>query len=109
MAERIVKSGESTRYELALVRGDERILIRYTYARALRNVLGAMSDHADRIVKLTGAEKWDFINPKRRADGLKLGEWTLRFTGRTQREAYAAPLPFIVERVEIVEPETATS
>ncbi len=109
-------TNRATRYELALINGDTRILVMYSHGRARHDLLKCCRTHGEAIVALacpTGEELLTFA-PKA-ADGAKIGPWSIRFTGRTQREAIIeGELPFIgdvgrVARVFEVSAETAAT
>lgn len=77
-----------TRYELVATSRDRKVLIGYT-TRTNRRGIDALVCEENRvhaIVKLTGTETIHFA--KRAADGATMGDWTIRFSGRTQRECY---------------------
>jgi hypothetical protein len=87
-----------TRYELAMTHTETResLLIAYSTGKARRDVFRYVSD-PDRvgpIVARTGSDSIHF--GKRAADGGTMGEWSIRFTGRTQRQAITeGELPYI--------------
>lgn len=90
----------ATRYELVASRGTgpdrESYLIAYTSRNNRRGLWAAITDsnRVDKLVKLTGSKSIDF--GKRAADGGTMGDWTIRFSGRTQRECYLeGELPYI--------------
>lgn len=75
-----------TAYELAMTHPDGRsFLIRYTNRRTRSGLYNCCYQAAVAIDKVAGT---DFFTPaKRAADGGTIGEWTIAFTGRTQRDA----------------------
>jgi hypothetical protein len=87
---RTIKTNEPTRYEVALVNATSgrKILVRYTAGKSGRDLISQMQDAAERIVKITGANEWKFVDRKKRLAGIEIGpDWKLVFTGRTQRDA----------------------
>lgn len=89
----MIRPGARTLYELIVERGDNRILVMYTSSRGRRMLLDCARKHADKLTALTGTDSLDFA--KRASAGATMGEWTLRWTGRTQREAYDSRLPWV--------------
>lgn len=84
----------ATRYELAAINGDTRILLVYSYGRGRRAILESARKHGEKLVALTGRQSIDFA--KRASDGATMGDWQIRFTGRTQRDAICSgELPWI--------------
>lgn len=83
-----------TRYELAASHPDGRkVLIRYTARKGRRGLLDALTMDAARVCKVLGSD--DIHWAKRAADGGTMGDWTVKFSGRTQREAILdGELPF---------------
>jgi hypothetical protein len=77
----------STRYELAISHADgRRYLVAYSPRNNRRGLFDAVRGRGAAIVALTGAD--DMVFGNRAADGATVGAWTIRFTQRTQREAY---------------------
>lgn len=76
----------ATRYELVLERGAERLRLCYTARKNRRGLI-------DAIFRL-GAELGAFTGQKEVRFGqgatAQLGDWAVRFSGRTQREAIQA-------------------
>jgi hypothetical protein len=77
----------ATLYELAMTRGEERLLVAYSQRKGRRDIFKAVTaDHrVGPIMARTGADRIEFA--KRAADGAMMGGWTIRFTGRTERDA----------------------
>jgi hypothetical protein len=83
-----------TAYELVAVNGDQRILICYSSVRSRGALYRICCKRAADLLALTGAESIHFA--KTAADGGTMGAWTIRFSGRTQRECYIeGELPYI--------------
>lgn len=85
-----------TLYELAMVRGDEKILVAYVQRKGRRDLWKAITNpkRIRKIVAKAGTEEITFR--KKAGDGGQMGEWSLRFTGRTERDAVAeGELPYI--------------
>lgn len=90
--------GRATLYELAAIRGDQRILVAYCGNRARRMILRACRERGDALVALTGDESIGFTSTA--SDGATMGAWSIRFTGRTQRDAIqAGELPYVKDLV----------
>ncbi len=89
---------QPTRYELALERGDTRIRICYSMRTGRHSLLTACQKHGQTIVDYIGMDDkatMEFLKPAAR--GARIGEWSIRFTGRTQRDAIStqSELPWI--------------
>jgi hypothetical protein len=86
----------ATRYELAAIRGNERVLIVYTPRKNRQVLWASLRERAEAVCALTGASEVTF--GKKAADGATMGEWRICFTGRTQREAIIeGELPFVLD------------
>jgi TnpA family transposase len=84
----------ATRYELAMTRGSESYLVTYATSRSRGTIFKAVARFGPKVVALTGDEELHFA--RKSADGATTGEWTIRYTGRTQRDAIlGGELPFI--------------
>ena len=90
----------STRYELVASRGTgpdrESYLIAYTSRNNRQGLWAAVTQESrvHKLIALTGDKEIHFA--KRAGDGATMGEWTIRFSGRTQRECYIeGELPYI--------------
>jgi hypothetical protein len=94
-----IETGRRTLYELAAENGDQRYLIMYTSNKSRRMLLDCAREHGERLVPLTGHE--NIVFAKRAADGATMGEWRIRWTGRTQREAVSSKLPWIGDLKEL--------
>lgn len=83
-----------TRYELIATNADGRkVLVRYTSRVGRRGLYDALTQDAEQICQFFGTDSIHF--GKRAADGATMGEWTIKFSGRTQREAIlCGELPF---------------
>lgn len=87
-----------TRYELAAILGERRVLIGYCARQSRRTVLEACRKHGAAVTKLLGASEIHFA--RKVADGATVGAWTIRFTGRTQRDAVSnGELPYVSNEV----------
>lgn len=76
-----------TRYELAAIHTDgRRILVGYTDQRSRAGLLGMVQQRGTKFTDATGADSITWL--ARAADGASAGDWVVKFTGRTQREAY---------------------
>lgn len=89
----------ATRYELAAVHPDGRkILIAYTRQKSRNGIWNAVTeDHRmQKIIALVGAADCEFLKPA--TAGLQMSEWTIKFTGRTQRDALlSGELAFVLD------------
>jgi hypothetical protein len=75
-----------TRYELVAEHPDgRRLLVRYTSRLGRRGLFDALQQDSARLCAVLGADAIHFGT--RAGDGGTMGEWKIRFTGRTQREA----------------------
>jgi hypothetical protein len=87
----------ATRHELAAINGDRKILVCYASRTSRRGILAALEgrkERVDALVKLTGDNGITWCTHA--ADGGRMCDWTIRFTGRTQREAIMHDeLPYI--------------
>lgn len=90
---------DPTLYEIAAIHPDgRRVLVVYTARRSRSGLLKACreSEQAQAIVALCQCETWSAW-PKAE-QGMKCGEWSIRFTGRTRKDAKAeGELPFILD------------
>lgn len=75
-----------TAYELVISNGAITYLLCYAEARTRKGIFLAVNHRCEKLVPLTGVSHIDFA--KRVADGAMMGTWSIRFSGRTQREAY---------------------
>ena len=90
--------GRPTLYELAAIKGEQSILVAYCGNRTRRMILRACRERAEALVALTGDKSIGFS--RRAAEGATMGEWSIRFTGRTQRDAISAgELPYVKDSV----------
>ncbi len=93
----------ATLYELAAIKGEDRVLLSYC-ALSRTCLLAAVRKRAEFVCALTGAREITF--GKHAADGAAMGEWAIRFTGRTEREAIThGELPWILDYVQSVRSE----
>jgi hypothetical protein len=88
------KTGAPTLYELVIERDEQRYLIMYCGNRSRRMLLDSCRKHGDKLASLSGAQELQFA--PRAGEGATIGDWTIRWTGRTQRDAHAeGRLPWI--------------
>lgn len=80
----------ATLYEMEIRRGTEAYLVCYSDKKSRSAFFKCVSKpgRAERLVALTGSESIAFA--KKATDGGTMGGWTLKFTGRSEREAIAA-------------------
>lgn len=82
-----------TGYEVAAIKGETRILVAYCQRHSFSGLRNAVYNRAEKVVALTGKTEFQ----SRKGDML-LGDWTIRFTGRTQRDAILeGELPYVGE------------
>ena len=83
-----------TAYELIATDGTQRVLVCYCESKSRQTIFKVARKHGEKLVKLCSSETIHFA--KRSSDGATIGAWTIRFSGRTQREAIMeGELPFI--------------
>ena len=83
-----------TRYELTLSNGTTTYLVCYSMRKSRSSLYHIACKWADRIKKVTGTVEIIFAQTV--AGGGRLGDWTLKFSGRTQRDAqYAGEHPWL--------------
>lgn len=92
-----------TSYEIAVTHEDGRsFLVCYTARKSRSGLASAVRGDArwDALVKITGVTGWQYH--RRAADGVYGNGWTIRFTGRTKRDAQTLDreLPFILDAVK---------
>jgi len=89
----------STRYELVAIHSDGRkVLVGYTPRRGRSGLYDMLATNGPAWVKFSGAENVTF--GKRVADGAISGDWSINFSGRTQRDAICnGELPFFAQEV----------
>ena len=75
-----------TAYELVLSHPDGRcILLGYSASRSRGSLLSLLRRYGERVLRETGQD--EIIFARRSRDGATSGEWAIRWTGRTHREA----------------------
>jgi hypothetical protein len=89
-----------TRYELIAERGETRILIAYSMRQGRHTLLTAVQKHGQALIDFMGITDKDllvFLRPAKLGAhiGPAANPWSIRFSGRTQREAVASELPWI--------------
>lgn len=82
-----------TRYELVLTNGNETMLLQYTSKKSMRGLVKSCQSRIEALRHFMGPDFILMRVPKlMEAQG---GGWTIRFSGRTQREAIThGELPF---------------
>ena len=86
-----------TRYEVVLTNGTDKYLVLYTSRRSKMGLCLAVQQRSDAVSLITNG-----INPwlSKRGDTSHPGEWSVLFSGRTQREAITdGELPFASAQV----------
>jgi hypothetical protein len=77
-----------TAYELVAIRDDRRILIAYSQGRSRHSILAACRNRGQQVIDALGISASDLLMfAKRASDGCTIGPWSIRFSGRTEREA----------------------
>lgn len=85
-----------TRYELIAERGETRILIAYSMRTGRHALLTSTQKHGPALIAMMGlTDEARIVFLKPAARGAQIGEWSIRFSGRTQREAIQSELPWI--------------
>ncbi len=86
-----------TLYELVVSHPDgRRVLLGYADRHSRNMLLRMARKHGQRLADLTGEEQLTFAKFSR--DGARIGEWSIKWTSRTQREAIIeGELPFIAD------------
>jgi hypothetical protein len=83
----------STLYECIAVNGERTVLLFYgdkNQAGFRRWLRRDNQSYAQRLVDLTGSKTIDWADKPFRGTIGTIGEWTIKFSGRTQREALIA-------------------
>lgn len=90
--------GYVTRYELAAVKGEHRILIGYIVRTSRQGMLDACRKYGSQLVDVLQVHPEQLLVFNRTIQAFELGDWSIRLTGRTQRTAIIeGELPFIVD------------
>lgn len=78
----------ATRYEAVLEHNGARYLIGYTAMHSRHGLLKVAQAHGQQIIGFLGVSAdQEMTAGKRAADGFRIGDSAIRFTGRTQRDA----------------------
>lgn len=82
----------ATRYEVVAIKqepiGETRVLIGYTARHSRHGLLAACRQRGEVMIKALGLNDTSMLFPaKRAADGFDIDKWSIRFSGRTQRDA----------------------
>jgi hypothetical protein len=89
-----VWTGKRTLYELIAENTDgRRVLIQYTTRKGIKDMYHALQDQKDYIAALFGTLNFERLDTPR--PQFRFNSWTVRFTGRTQRDALRSESPFI--------------
>jgi hypothetical protein len=92
-----------TLYELAAVLADRKVLVAYCGRRGRSGLWHACVKRGPELAALCGTDRLTFAT--RAGDGATMGDWTIRFTGRTQRECYIeGELPFVCDVSPVTSP-----
>lgn len=98
---RVLLMRHATAYEAVAEHGSQRILIGYTMHRSRSGLLSLARKRGEQLValmRLTDDSPVEFLKPASR--GIRFGDWLVRFSGRTQREAIdSGELPFVADTV----------
>jgi hypothetical protein len=97
-----------TRYELIAERGETRVLICYSMRTGRHSLLTAARKHGPALIAMMGLgddAQIEFLKPA--ASGARIGDWSIRFSGRTQREAVSSELPWIGDWKAEARPDAA--
>lgn len=95
----MIRTNSPTLYELVAAHPDGRAcLVAYCSRKGRRDIWIAVTKNDSRreaIINLTGAKDIHFA--KRSADGARMGDWLIKFSGRTQRDCQRSELPFVCD------------
>ena len=81
----------ATRYELILANRGDSYLVVYSSSRSRGVVFDSVHKWAQQIIAITGEDEMKMVK-----GGATLGDWKVRWSGRTQREAILeGELPFV--------------
>jgi hypothetical protein len=84
-----------TRYEVIMERGTERVLVVYMHNQSYRRLREAVVEKINPIQTFAGASVYEEAMGRGKRS-LAAGDWRIRFSGRTQREAILqGELPFV--------------
>lgn len=88
---------QPTRYELVAkhVETGRQILIAYSMRRSRRTLYECLRQRLDHLLPVLGSAEIQW--GKRAADGLRLGQYHIHYTGRTQRDCEGREHPFIAD------------
>lgn len=87
-----------TRYEVRATNGSQSVLVGYTPRKGRAGIHSIVTKHAEAITRFMDADSIYF--ERRAADGAKMGNWKINFSGRTQRDAYiGGELPFFLDLI----------
>jgi hypothetical protein len=81
--------GFRTRYEVAAICDDgRRYLLAYTSQKSRRGLWNSLTERLEdgSLDRVIGTRAVDWCKPA--SKGARLGQWTVQFTGRTQRDCY---------------------
>lgn len=87
---------QPTRYELIAELGERRVLIAYCMRQGRHTLLTAAQKHGQALIDFMGIgpeARIEFLKPA--SAGARIGEWRIRWSGRTQRDAVGSELPWI--------------
>lgn len=80
----------ATAYEIEIRHSTDGRVHRICYSarHSRRGLLNAIQTAAEHIVKVTGTD--NMYIEKKASDGVKIGDWRVKFSGRTERECILA-------------------
>jgi hypothetical protein len=77
-----------TCYEIVAVRGDTRLLVCYSQSRSRNGLLAACRKRGQALIDHLWITPSDMlVAAPRAADGFTIGPWSIRYSGRTERDA----------------------
>jgi len=83
--------GYATAYEITATNGADVRLVAYTRQKSRHGILRALQRRGQMIIDQHNiTEETPSTWGPRAADGLTLGQWSIKFSGRTEREALIA-------------------
>ncbi len=88
----------ATRYELVAANGSTQVLAGYTAQKSRNSIFKMIRQQGEAWQAFAKSDSFAF--GKKASDGATLGAWTIRFSGRTQRDAYiGGELPWFADLV----------
>ena len=77
----------ATRYEITAKGPDGEFLVGYTARKTRRGMLEVMRMYHGNLIHLCDTNEMTVPSHFKAKDGIVMGDWTIKFSGRTQRDA----------------------